>query len=70
MPSGVRASAEPRSERLEEGQTRGRFTGPAMEMTTLDASFRETEFPVWEKIGAVVRLSYGVGESKMIPLEI
>ncbi|KAG7015740.1 hypothetical protein SDJN02_23378 [Cucurbita argyrosperma subsp. argyrosperma] len=61
LPSGVRASAEPRSERLEEGQTRGRFTGPAMEMTTLDASFRETEFPVWEKIGAVVRLSYGVG---------
>lgn len=61
VPAGVRASAEPRSERLEEGQTRGRFTGPAMEVTTLDSSFRETEFPVWEKIGAVVRLSYGVG---------
>lgn len=62
VPAGVRASAEPRSERLEERQTRGGFTGPAMEVTTLDRSFGETEFPVWEKIGAVVRLSYGVGE--------
>ncbi|XP_038906084.1 uncharacterized protein LOC120091972 [Benincasa hispida] len=61
VPAGVRASAEPRSERLEEGQTRGRFNARAMEVTTLDSSFRETEFPVWEKIGAVVRLSYGVG---------
>ncbi|KAL0550487.1 hypothetical protein IC582_015008 [Cucumis melo] len=61
VPASVRASAEPRSERLDEGQTRSRFTAPAMEVTTLDTSFRETEFPVWEKIGAVVRLSYGVG---------
>lgn len=63
-PSGVRASVERRSERLEEGQPRGGFTGPAMEVTTLDRSFGETEFPVWEKIGAVVRLSYGVGNSE------
>lgn len=40
---------------------RGGFTSPAMEVTTFDQSFREAEFPVWEKIGAVVRLSYGIG---------
>ncbi|RAL54736.1 hypothetical protein DM860_001864 [Cuscuta australis] len=35
--------------------------GPAMEVTTLGQNFREAELPVWEKIGAVVRLSYGIG---------
>ncbi|CAH9101324.1 unnamed protein product [Cuscuta epithymum] len=35
--------------------------GPAMEVITLGQSFREAELPVWEKIGAVVRLSYGIG---------
>lgn len=40
----------------------GGFTSPAMEVTTFDRSFGDTsEFPVWEKIGAVVRLSYGIG---------
>ncbi|GMJ12501.1 BALANCE of CHLOROPHYLL METABOLISM 1 [Hibiscus trionum] len=36
------------------------FTGSAMGVTTLDQSFTE-DFPVWDKIGAVVRLSYGIG---------
>ena len=41
---------------------RERFSGSAMEVTTLDQSFGEAaEFPVWDKIGAVVRLSYGIG---------
>lgn len=43
----------------------GGFTSSAMEVTTFNQRFRsstETEFPVWEKIGAVVRLSYGIGE--------
>ncbi|OMO77278.1 CAAX amino terminal protease [Corchorus capsularis] len=41
---------------------RQRFTGTAMEVTTLDRSFGEAaDFPVWDKIGAVVRLSYGIG---------
>ncbi|KAF3963708.1 hypothetical protein CMV_011930 [Castanea mollissima] len=40
----------------------GGFTSPAMEVTTFDRSFGDSsEFPVWEKIGAVVRLSYGIG---------
>ncbi|EXB99747.1 hypothetical protein L484_023278 [Morus notabilis] len=61
----VRASAEQRSgeameRRGREGQSRRGFTSSAMEVTTLD-SFKETEFPVWDKIGAVVRLSYGIG---------
>lgn len=34
---------------------------PAMEVTTLNQSFNDTEFPVWEKIGAIVRLGYGIG---------
>ncbi|CAA3013071.1 uncharacterized protein LOC111407484 [Olea europaea subsp. europaea] len=32
-----------------------------MEVTTFNDSFNDAEFSVWEKIGAVVRLSYGVG---------
>lgn len=36
------------------------FTGSAMGVTTLDQSFGE-DFPVWDKIGAVVRLSFGIG---------
>lgn len=40
----------------------GRYASSAMEVTTFNQSFTgETEFPVWEKIGAVVRLSYGIG---------
>ncbi|XP_040987581.1 uncharacterized protein LOC121235310 [Juglans microcarpa x Juglans regia] len=63
----VRDSAERNGEgvdgRIEREESRrgGRFTGPAMEVTTFDQRFGEAEFPVWEKIGAVVRLSYGIG---------
>lgn len=62
----VRASTEQRSgeamdARGREGESRRGFTSSAMEVTTLD-SFKDTEFPVWDKIGAVVRLSYGIGE--------
>lgn len=39
----------------------GGYTSSAMEVTTFNQSFAEAEFPVWEKIGAVVRLSYGIG---------
>lgn len=39
----------------------GGFTGSAMEVTTFNQSFGDSEFPVWERIGAVVRLSYGIG---------
>ncbi|PON65518.1 CAAX amino terminal protease [Trema orientale] len=61
----VRASTEQRSgeamdARGREGESRRGFTSSAMEVTTLD-SFKDTEFPVWDKIGAVVRLSYGIG---------
>ncbi|OWM64134.1 hypothetical protein CDL15_Pgr018705 [Punica granatum] len=62
----VKASAE-RSEGIdggresESGGGAGGFSGPAMEVTTFDRRFGESEFPVWEKIGAVVRLSYGIG---------
>lgn len=43
--------------------TVGRYTSSAMEVTTFNQSFTgDTEFPVWEKIGAVVRLSYGIGK--------
>ncbi|KAL7166885.1 hypothetical protein ACSBR2_037535 [Camellia fascicularis] len=39
----------------------GGYTSSAMEVTTFNRGFGEAEFPVWEKIGAVVRLSYGIG---------
>ncbi|XP_028754293.1 uncharacterized protein LOC114753526 [Neltuma alba] len=57
----VKASAEQSGERIEEGENRVRFTNPAMEVTTLNRTFNDADFPVWEKIGAVVRLSYGIG---------
>lgn len=41
----------------------GGYTSSAMEVTTFNQSFPDAEFPVWEKIGVVVRLSYGIGES-------
>ncbi|KAL5791429.1 hypothetical protein ACOSP7_000023 [Xanthoceras sorbifolium] len=67
----VRASAKRTSEEIKGRETasgststsgRG-FTGSVMEVTTFDQGFGEgaTHFPVWEKIGAVVRLSYGIG---------
>lgn len=63
----VRGSTEQRgSEGIDgrDGESRGGggFTSPAMEVTTFNSSFGEAEFPVWEKVGAVVRLSYGIGE--------
>ncbi|CAI0471048.1 unnamed protein product [Linum tenue] len=66
--SRVRISAESSGEGLNAtersggGGAGGGFAGGAMEVTTaFDRSFGEAEFPVWEKIGAVVRLSYGIG---------
>ncbi|KAL6979857.1 hypothetical protein U1Q18_021514 [Sarracenia purpurea var. burkii] len=43
------------------GGVGGGYTSSAMEVTTLNRGYGEAEFPVWEKIGAVVRLSYGIG---------
>ncbi|KAG9452137.1 hypothetical protein H6P81_005041 [Aristolochia fimbriata] len=59
----VRVSAERSGEGIESGGTgdRSGFSGPAMEVTTFNRGFNDAEFPVWEKLGAVVRLSYGVG---------
>ncbi|XP_062073652.1 uncharacterized protein LOC133777910 isoform X2 [Humulus lupulus] len=58
--STEQSSGEAVDARGSEGESRRGFTSPAMEVTTLD-SFKDAEFPVWEKIGAVVRLSYGIG---------
>ncbi|XP_073125002.1 uncharacterized protein [Henckelia pumila] len=45
-----------------EGKTAAGYSRvPAMEVTTLNQSFNDADFPVWEKIGAVVRLGYGMG---------
>lgn len=69
----MRASMEPnrRGEMIDgvgrsDGGGRG-YTGSAMEVTTFNQSFGDAhaaasaDFPVWDKIGAVVRLSYGIG---------
>ncbi|XXG66578.1 hypothetical protein AAC387_Pa06g0121 [Persea americana] len=60
----VRASAEQSGQGMEgsgTGERRGFAAGPAMEVSTFDRSFTDAEFPVWEKLGAVVRLCYGIG---------
>lgn len=58
----VKASAERTGDTIDDGETRAGFTNPAMEVTTFNRGFNDADFPVWEKIGAVVRLSYGIGE--------
>lgn len=64
----VKASAERTGDTIDDrGETRTGFTTPAaMEVTTtFNRGFNDAagaaDFPVWEKIGAVVRLSYGIG---------
>ncbi|KAG8374621.1 hypothetical protein BUALT_Bualt10G0014500 [Buddleja alternifolia] len=39
----------------------GGYGVSAMEVTTFNQSFNDAEFPVWDKIGAIVRLGYGIG---------
>ncbi|WVZ09656.1 hypothetical protein V8G54_014186 [Vigna mungo] len=57
----VKASAERSGDAIDDGKARTGFTTPAMEVTTFNRStFNDADFPVWEKIGAVVRLSYGI----------
>lgn len=59
----AKASAEGSGDAIDDGKARTGFTTPAMEVTTFNRStFNDADFPVWEKIGAVVRLSYGIGE--------
>lgn len=43
------------------GSVGASYTSSAMEVTTFNQTFPDAEFPVWDKIGAVVRLSYGIG---------
>lgn len=53
-----------RIEKRDGGGGRGGFAGPAMEVTTLDRGFADSaavDFHVWDKISAVVRLTYGIG---------
>lgn len=39
----------------------GGYRVPTMEVTTFNQSYNDADFPVWEKIGAIVRLGYGIG---------
>lgn len=56
----ITVMADQRSSEAMDGESIGGFTSSAMEVTTLD-SFKDPESPVWDKIGAVVRLSFGIG---------
>ncbi|KAI0500126.1 hypothetical protein KFK09_018335 [Dendrobium nobile] len=67
-----RASVRSTAERIDDGgaPNRGRSlaagAGPTMEISAPPSSSsadlgREADFPIWEKLGAVVRLSYGIG---------
>ncbi|XP_074317795.1 uncharacterized protein LOC141653831 [Silene latifolia] len=64
----VRATVERSSDGERKIGDGGRFSGSTMEVTSFNQSFAvadatatSSDFPVWEKIGAVVRLSYGIG---------
>ncbi|XP_021768176.1 uncharacterized protein LOC110732533 isoform X1 [Chenopodium quinoa] len=73
-PGVVRGSIDPSSRRRDgvdgiersDGSGVG-YTRSTMEVTTFNQSFGDAasatsaDFPVWDKIGAVVRLSYGIG---------
>ncbi|KAF6138559.1 hypothetical protein GIB67_032453 [Kingdonia uniflora] len=56
----VKATSERSSDRINGDISGG--GGPAMEMevTTFNQSFNDAEFPVWEKLEAIVKLTYGV----------
>lgn len=59
----AKVSAERSSEAIEEVERTRGFSGSAMEVTTPDRGFGDAaDFPVLEKFGAVVRLSYGIGK--------
>lgn len=64
---GFKVVAERSGEGIDGGERKsggggGGYTSSAMEVSTFNQNFGDAEFPVWEKIGAVVRLSYGIGE--------
>ncbi|KAK2995918.1 hypothetical protein RJ640_029800 [Escallonia rubra] len=64
--SVVAATAERSGDGIDGGEGKGgggggRYTSSAMEVTAFDRSFADAELPVWEKIGAIVRLCYGIG---------
>lgn len=39
----------------------GGYRVSTMEVTTFNQSYNDADFPMWEKIGAIVRLGYGIG---------
>ncbi|KAK6146432.1 hypothetical protein DH2020_020301 [Rehmannia glutinosa] len=59
--------AERNGEAVESGEREsggGGYRVSAMEVTTFNQSYNDAaaaDFPVWEKIGAIVRLGYGIG---------
>ncbi|CAN4076046.1 unnamed protein product [Withania somnifera] len=59
--TGEAASVEIRERESGGGGGGGGYTGTTMEVTAFNQSFSDAQLPVWEKIGAVVRLSYGIG---------
>lgn len=62
---GVRASVERSGGDVGErkiGGDGGDYRSSGMEVITFnDKSFSDTELPAWDNIGAVVRLTYGIG---------
>ncbi|EPS64215.1 hypothetical protein M569_10564, partial [Genlisea aurea] len=49
-------------ERRERRESGGGYSVSTMEVTTFNQSFNDAaDFPVWDKIGAIVRLGYGIG---------
>ncbi|ERN09319.1 uncharacterized protein LOC18437467 [Amborella trichopoda] len=63
LSGGIRAFSERSGEEIGGvgSEERPGFSGPAMEVSTSVHGYGEAEFPLWDKLGAIVRLSYGIG---------
>ncbi|KAI9089072.1 hypothetical protein K1719_029351 [Acacia pycnantha] len=57
----IKASAEPTTERIHHVETPPPFNNPSVVVPSFNSALNDADLPVWDKIGALVRLSYGIG---------
>eukprot|EP01018_Ginkgo_biloba_P032223 Gb_18613 [translate_table: standard] len=57
----IRASAESGAEEKQRQEKQSGFNSQAMEVSTFNSDYKESGVQVWERMGALVRLSYGIG---------
>ncbi|XP_054824427.1 uncharacterized protein LOC129322258 isoform X2 [Prosopis cineraria] len=57
----VKASAEPTTKRIHHVETPPPFNKPSVEGSSFNTALNDADLPVWDKVGALVRLTYGIG---------